>query len=195
MGGSGAGGVPAGPGYPFIPGGAPAVFRNTGVCMCTHVHSHGRLHGARVRGAKSGWRCASARASRFCSHGALRARTGAGFARACLPWPRLRVRAGRRKRVCVQQRVASVPCDLCKLCAHVQSWQHGAPPSVRRVCALGEAQPVSIIPRVRAREHGRRGLWRAGQRAGAQRALGCYWCHDFGGKKFFPHHGNNIANI
>ena len=44
--------MPAGPGYPFIPGGAPAVFRNTGVCMCTYVHSHGRLHGARVRGAK-----------------------------------------------------------------------------------------------------------------------------------------------
>jgi hypothetical protein len=45
---------------------------------------------------------------------------------------------------------------------------HGA----RRACALGEAQPVSFIPRARARESGRRGLRRPGQRAGAQRAFG-----------------------
>ena len=33
----GGGGVPASPGYPFIPGGAPAVFRNT-----IHTHTHTR---------------------------------------------------------------------------------------------------------------------------------------------------------
>ena len=37
--------------------------------------------------------------------------------------PRLRALAGRRNRACVQLRVARVQCDLCKVCAHEQSWQ------------------------------------------------------------------------
>ena len=177
--------MPAGPGYPFIPGGAPAVFKNT-VCarMCKSAEDR------RARAQREGWwrghRCVLrgfARVAR-CVHAmapALRARA----------WPRLRMRAGRRKRVCVQLRVACVPCDLCKLCGWEQCWQHCVPYGVRRACALGEAQSVGIIPCARAQECGRRGLRRPGQRAGAQRA--CLWCHPwFWGENFFNIESYNI---
>ena len=95
--------------------------------------------------------------------------------------PYSRVLAGHRKRDRVQLRVACVQCCLCKECGCEQSWQHCASHGVRHACVLDDAQPVSIIPCVRARKRGRHGLRRPGQRAGAQRAccFGATWA--FGG--------------
>ena len=170
--------MPAGPGYPFIPGGAPAVFKNTACArMCKSAKDR------RARAQREGWwrghrcvLCGFARVAR-CVHAmapALRAPA----------WPRLRVRAGRRERVCVQLRVAFVPCDLCKLCGWEQCWQHCVPHGARRACALGEAQSVGIIPRARARENvagaGCGGL--ASERVRSEPVCGT--THGFGGGNF-----------
>ena len=75
----GGGGVPASPGYPFIPGGAPAVFRNT-----IHTHTHTRAGFTE----QSAWHAVAGYIYigphwQLCSRGALRARNGAGCTRAC----------------------------------------------------------------------------------------------------------------
>ena len=109
--------------------------------------------------------------------------------------PYSRVLAGHRKRDRVQLRVACVQCCLCKQCGCEQSWQHCASHGVRHACVLDDAQPVSIIPCVRARKRGRHGLRRPGQRAGAQRAccFGATWA--FGGCVFFLPCGYGPAKI
>ena len=166
----GGGGVPASPGYPFIPGGAPAVFRNT---IHTHTHTHGRASQSESRGTRAA-RCMyiSLRDGGFARVArCVRAMAPAALAHAR---PYSRVLAGHRKRDRVQLRVACVQCCLCKECGCEQSWQHCASHGVRHACVLDDAQPVSIIPCVRARERGRHGLRRPGQRAGAQRA--CCFC-------------------
>ena len=163
----GGGGVPASPGYPFIPGGAPAVFRNT-ICarMCIARKFGGR--GATRKEAAARDMYISMRNGGF----ARVARCVHAMAPAALAHarPYSRVLAGHRKRDRVQLRVACVQCCLCKQCGCEQSWQHCVSHGVRHACVLDDAQPVSIIPCVRARERGRHGLRRPGQRAGAQRA-------------------------
>ena len=86
----GGGGVPASPGYPFIPGGAPAVFRNT---ICARMNSY--VHCAKVRrGAGNaeagGWRVGARFAALLAWRAALLVWRGLcacmlGRTRACLP--------------------------------------------------------------------------------------------------------------
>ena len=147
--------------------------------VCTYVHSHGGFTAGEANGAKiplAALRCARAAFARVARCVCAMARAVRARARPCL-----RVLAGRRERDRVLLRVACVQHDLCKCCAHVQSWQHCAPHGVRRACAPGEAQPVSLILRACAQESGRRGLRRPGQRAGAQRAFWVSTGHGFGG--------------
>ena len=161
MGGSGAGRCRRSPAIPFPRAGR----RRCSETPFTHTHTHGQLHSRRRVAPKIprvAWRCACAAVARVarCVHAmapALRAHA----------WPRCRVLAGHRERVRVQLRVARVQCVLCKVCAHLQCWQHCAPHGVRHACVLDEAQPVSIIPCVRVRECLRAALWRPGQGASA----------------------------
>ena len=74
----GGGGVPASPGYPFTPGGAPAVFRNT-----IHTHTHTRA-GFTEQGA---WHAKSLICIYRCEMAALLA-----WRAACAQWRRLRSR-------------------------------------------------------------------------------------------------------
>ena len=133
------------------PGGAAGRRRGAwpGARMCTHMHSRGGFTASSRGARKSRWlacrrvvRCVARMARCLCAL----ARALRVHAR-----PRQRVLAGHPKRVRVQLRVAHVQCDLCKACAHVQSWQQsgmaGGVPCAR---VLGEAQNMSIIPHARA---------------------------------------------
>ena len=112
MGGFGGGEVPARPGYPFIPGGAPAVFKNTiRARMCIHAGGFTAIawRGAAARNIYISARNGSLARVARCVHAmapALRAHA----------WPCLSVLGGRRELVRVQLRVACVQCVLCKVC-------------------------------------------------------------------------------
>ena len=151
----------------------------------SHTHTHtGGLHRARRVARKIADMYISMRDGGF----ARVARCVLAMAPAALAHarPYSRVLAGHRKRDRVQLRVACVQCCLCKQCGCEQSWQHCASHGVRHACVLDDAQPVSIIPCVRARERGRHGLRRPGQRAGAQRAC-CFLVPPWFWGAFFSH--------
>ena len=165
MGGSGAGVCRRAPAIPLSRAGR----RRCSETPFTHTHTHGRASQSESRGTRAA-RCMyiSLRDGGFARVArCVRAMAPAALAHAR---PYSRVLAGHRKRDRVQLRVACVQCCLCKECGCEQSWQHCASHGVRHACVLDDAQPVSIIPCVRARERGRHGLRRPGQRAGAQRA-------------------------
>ena len=90
----GGGGVPASPGYPFIPGGAPAVFRNT-----IHTHTHTRRRGICI------YRCEMA---------ALLA-----WRAACTQWRRLRSRMLGRIRACLPGIASAIACSCAWLACNV----------------------------------------------------------------------------
>ena len=120
----------------YIPGGAPAVFRNTVLHICAKVRRAAR------RGKKAAG--ALARAALLCSHAALRARGDAGFACACLAaltrtcWlSRSRARAAVRGSVlsvvplivqCGAMWCCCGLCSACRACAVVKPWFHGLLP-------------------------------------------------------------------
>ena len=141
--------MPASPGYPFIPGGAPAVFRNTiRARMC--IHAGGFT--ASARGAKGK---AGGRRHRCVLRGFARvARRVCALAPALRvhAWPDRCERAGYRDRGRVPPRVVAGWLPWAGSRCWEQCAQCAVSLSMRRVCASGEAQRVSIIPRARARE-------------------------------------------
>ena len=161
--------MPASPGYPFIRAGRRRCSETPYVHACAlRESSAGAAQRERRRrrgiciyrcemAALLAWRAACVQWRRLCA-------CMLGRIRACLPGIASAIASS------CGLRVACVQCCLCKECGCEQSWQHCASHGVRHACVLDDAQPVSIIPCVRARERGRHGLRRPGQRAGAQRA-------------------------
>ena len=119
------------------------------VCMCTHMHSRDGFTASAARGAENPVCRVALRARRRCSL----ARCVHALAQALRAhaWPDRCERAGCSERERVRLRVAVGWLPWAGSRCWEQCAQCAASLSVRRACASGEAQRVSIIPRARAR--------------------------------------------